>query len=42
MVPVLKAVAVAVTSFLVMGTVAALWQNPIFIRMTGQLRGHHT
>ena len=34
MVPVLKAVAVAVTSFLLLGTVAALWQNPIFIRMT--------
>ena len=34
MVPVLKAVAVAVASFLLLGTVSALWENPVFIRMT--------
>ncbi len=31
---VLKGLAVAATSFLVLGTVAALWENPLFIRMT--------
>jgi hypothetical protein len=31
---VLKGVAIAVASFLMLGTVAALWENPIFIRMT--------
>ena len=34
MVPVLKGVAVSTASFLLLGTVAALWENPIFIRMT--------
>ena len=32
--PALKGVAVAAASFLVLGTVAVLWENPIFIRMT--------
>ncbi len=32
--PVLKGVAVAAASFLLLGTVAALWENPVFIRMT--------
>ena len=31
---VLKGVAVATASFLLLGSVAALWENPIFIRMT--------
>ncbi len=31
---VLAGVAVAVVSFAALGTVAALWENPIFIRMT--------
>lgn len=30
---ILKGMAVAGTSFLALGTVAALWENPIFIRM---------
>ena len=32
--PALKGVAVAAASFLVLGTVAVLWENPIFVRMT--------
>ena len=34
MAPVLKGAAVAAASFLLLGTVAALWENPVFIRMT--------
>ncbi len=34
MVAVLKGAAVAAASFLLLGTVAALWENPVFIRMT--------
>ena len=34
MAPVVKAAAVAAASFLLLGTVAALWENPVFIRMT--------
>ncbi len=34
MVPVLKGAAVAAALFLLLGTVAALWENPVFIRMT--------
>lgn len=30
----LKGAAVAAASFIVLGTVAALWENPLFIRMT--------
>ena len=30
----LKGAAIAVASFIVLGTVAALWENPLFIRMT--------
>ncbi len=33
MAQVLKGVAAAVASFLLLGTVSALWQNPVFIRM---------
>ncbi len=32
--PVLKGAAVAAASFLLLGSVAALWENPVFIRMT--------
>ncbi len=32
--PVLKGVAAAAASFLLLGTVAALWENPVFVRMT--------
>ena len=32
--PILKGAAIAVASFIVLGTVAALWENPLFIRMT--------
>ncbi len=34
MAPVVKGAAVAAASFLLLGTVAALWENPVFIRMT--------
>ena len=34
MAPVLKGVAIAAASFLLLGTVTALWENPVFIRMT--------
>ena len=30
----LKGLAVALGSFVGLGTVAALWQNPLFVRMT--------
>jgi predicted transporter len=30
----LKGLAVAITSLVVFGTVAALWENPLFVRMT--------
>ena len=32
--PALKGTAVATGSFVVLGTVAALWSNPLFVRMT--------
>ena len=32
--PVLKGAAVAVASFVALGTVTALWENPLFFRMT--------
>ncbi len=31
---ILKGLAVALGSFVVLGTVAALWDNPLFVRMT--------
>ncbi len=31
---ILKGLAVALGSFVALGTVAALWENPLFIRMT--------
>ena len=31
---ILKGLAVALGSFVVLGTVAALWENPLFVRMT--------
>ena len=34
MAPVVKGAAVAAASFLLLGTVAALWENPVFVRMT--------
>jgi len=34
MTPVLKGAAAAAVSFVLLGSVAALWENPLFIRMT--------
>lgn len=31
---ILKSIAVAFTSFIALGTVAAVWENPLFVRMT--------
>ncbi len=31
---ILKGLAVALGSFVALGTVAALWENPLFVRMT--------
>ena len=32
--PIIQGIAVAMVSFVALGTVSALWQNPFFIRMT--------